>query len=72
MSKFGGVCDMLPHYCEWIVLIFTSEVDTINLRSSDGKISVKTGKKLKFHKFHKISKNQICKVYCTPNIFYLS
>ena len=22
MSTLGGVCDMLPHYCEWIAVLF--------------------------------------------------
>ena len=74
MRKLGGVCDMLPHYCGWIVLIFfTSEVDTINLHNHQTlRFLLKQEKVLKSHKCHKMSKTQLSKVFHIPNKFYPS
>ena len=73
ISKLGGVCEMLPHYYEWIVFIFTSEVHTINLHyHQTPRFLLKQEKVLKIHKCHKMSKNQLSMVFHTPNKFYSS
>ena len=45
MSKLVGVCDMLPHYFEWIKFIFYIRRGHNQFtQTSDTKISAKTGK----------------------------
>ena len=73
LSKFGGGCDMLPHYCEWIaVLFYIRSGHNQFTQSSDTKVSAKTGKSFENSQVSKMRKNQLSKVFHTPNKFYLS